>query len=304
MSDAKRLSFSTGALPGGYEILFTARRATGLGPLVASRARFIGLNRVKITRSAQIPLHQHTVHELVMVESGPYRCRINGTPLTVASGGVLVVTPGDGHEVELHRGQRHSVLHFALAGSRGSTGLFHDDSPPEAHVVSGGSPELGRAIRRLLEEVASPDAYTTALQDLLMEEIYWRLLRVVPAQARVPGLGGLEEDEDFRARLATLFEASLAGTLPVTTMAKELGMSRRNLTDKCRRVFGQGPAHAFMDLKLQRAALRLAETTASVKHVSYELGFRNPYHFSRAFRARFGLAPSGFRAAGTPRRSA
>jgi AraC-like DNA-binding protein len=45
-------------------------------------------------------------------------------------------------------------------------------------------------------------------------------------------------------------------------------------------------------LRMQRAAGLLLEPGALVKNVARELGYSDPFHFSRAFKRHFGFAPT------------
>jgi len=57
----------------------------------------------------------------------------------------------------------------------------------------------------------------------------------------------------------------------------------------------QSPYQYLMRLKMNIAAERLQAPNALVKQVTYELGFKDPFHFSKAFKKIFGLSPSSFR---------
>jgi AraC-like DNA-binding protein/quercetin dioxygenase-like cupin family protein len=57
----------------------------------------------------------------------------------------------------------------------------------------------------------------------------------------------------------------------------------------------QSPYQFLMRLKMNLAAERLQNPGAMVKQVSEETGFGDPFHFSRAFKNVFGLAPADFR---------
>ena len=69
-------------------------------------------------------------------------------------------------------------------------------------------------------------------------------------------------------------------------------MSPRHLTNLCQRLFGQPPARLLLQLKLRQAEEMLRFRGMRVKEVSEELGFANPYHFSRVFRRHRSRAPS------------
>ncbi len=78
-------------------------------------------------------------------------------------------------------------------------------------------------------------------------------------------------------------------------LAEELGVSERQL----RRAFadgGQSPAAAIQRERLEAARRRLQQNPRlAVSDVAAELCFASPAHFSRAFRAQHGSAPSALR---------
>jgi len=51
----------------------------------------------------------------------------------------------------------------------------------------------------------------------------------------------------------------------------------------------------LMRLKMNAAAQQLQQPNALVKEVAYDLGFSDPFHFSRAFKKVFGISPNAFR---------
>ncbi len=55
------------------------------------------------------------------------------------------------------------------------------------------------------------------------------------------------------------------------------------------------PYEFLMQLKMEYAAEQLRQSGALVREVAAELGFANPYHFSRVFKRIHGLAPVHFR---------
>ena len=50
-----------------------------------------------------------------------------------------------------------------------------------------------------------------------------------------------------------------------------------------------------MRLKMNAAAEQLTQPGALVKNVAADLGFMNPFHFSRVFKSVFAVAPDRFR---------
>jgi len=62
-----------------------------------------------------------------------------------------------------------------------------------------------------------------------------------------------------------------------------------------KRFDNQSPYQYLMRLKMNAAAQRLQSPNTSVKEVAFELGFSDPFHFSRAFKRIFGMPPSTFK---------
>ena len=73
---------------------------------------------------------------------------------------------------------------------------------------------------------------------------------------------------------------------------------RRNHSYLCRlfrRYDHQSPYQCLLRLKMNFAAELLLQPASLVKQVAEETGFEDPFHFSRAFKAVFGLSPDAFR---------
>lgn len=99
--------------------------------------------------------------------------------------------------------------------------------------------------------------------------------------------------------LATAFiEARLAEDLSVERVAREIGISARHLG----RIFTEQettPGRFIAERRLSRAAELLGDPRSSgwtVGQVGARVGLRQPAHFSRSFKAHFGVTPSEYRA--------
>ncbi len=86
-------------------------------------------------------------------------------------------------------------------------------------------------------------------------------------------------------------------TLTPATLARRIGVSERYLYALFK-AEGATPATAIMAERLGRARAALGQPgfTGTIEGLALRLGFKNAAHFTRAFKARYGLPPSACRA--------
>jgi AraC-like DNA-binding protein len=94
-----------------------------------------------------------------------------------------------------------------------------------------------------------------------------------------------------RKHLATHFERIQS----LEQAAQECHVDRAYLCRLFRRYDRQTPYRFLMRLKMNLAAERLQDPGVLVKQVAAQLGFADPFHFSRAFKNTFGRSPEAFR---------
>jgi AraC-like DNA-binding protein len=98
------------------------------------------------------------------------------------------------------------------------------------------------------------------------------------------------------ARFSDLVENHYRSGAGVGAYAAALGVTATHLTRVCRRTTGRGAKDILADRAIFEARRLLEETTLPVQEIGRALGFRSAAYFTRAFRARTGQTPTGFRA--------
>lgn len=86
-------------------------------------------------------------------------------------------------------------------------------------------------------------------------------------------------------------------------MARFAGMSISSLRAAFQQTTGKPPARVRNSLRLAHAYERLRNSNLSVAEVAAEMGFCDPFHFSKAFRREFGFPPSTMRILGKTHQS-
>lgn len=93
-------------------------------------------------------------------------------------------------------------------------------------------------------------------------------------------------------------ESNLEDPLSPSILAKEAGLSTRQLERLFRRYLDRSPKRYYLELRLKKARLLLLQTSMSVINVALACGFSSPSHFSKCYRAFYGRTP--YRERGIP----
>lgn len=95
-----------------------------------------------------------------------------------------------------------------------------------------------------------------------------------------------------------IMEANLESPLSMTEICSEIGLSHRHLDRLFARYVRKTPGLYYRDIRLDRARGLVTQTNMSMSEIAYASGFSSQVHFSRAYKNRFGLAPSKDRVQG------
>ena len=121
------------------------------------------------------------------------------------------------------------------------------------------------------------------------------------AAARNSSVGPVEH---YRPETALRIEQSVAymtqhldRPLQVATLAAQANISSSHFFALFKRRIGSAPMDYFTRLRMQRACGLLEGTSLSVKEIASELGYDDPFYFSRVFKSVNRVAPSDYRAA-------
>ncbi len=93
-------------------------------------------------------------------------------------------------------------------------------------------------------------------------------------------------------RAIALMEHNLEAPLPIALLCEKLGLSQRHLNRLFSNFVYKTPALYYRDIRLDRARGLVTQTDLAMSEIALASGFASQVHFSRAYRARFGLPPT------------
>jgi transcriptional regulator GlxA family with amidase domain len=97
------------------------------------------------------------------------------------------------------------------------------------------------------------------------------------------------------ARALELMCQRLGQRWTVEALARAVGLSRPAFAKRFTHALGSPPLRYLSELRLELAAGLLKSSDASLSELAQKVGYASEFAFSRAFKRRFGVAPSFFR---------
>jgi transcriptional regulator GlxA family with amidase domain len=93
------------------------------------------------------------------------------------------------------------------------------------------------------------------------------------------------------SQVIQMMETNIEEPISPSLLAKDVGMSTRQLERLFRRYLNRSPKRYYMELRLQKARNLLMQTDMSVINVALACGFASPSHFSKCYRAHYDTTP-------------
>ena len=209
----------------------------------------------------------------------------------VCTGASILAEAGilDGYRCTLHW-ENLPGFSEAFPDIEATGGLFEIDR--DRFSSAGGTTALDMMLT-LIASQHGPDLASGVAEGILHSPIrhhseHQRMSLPARIGARHPKLVGIIEK----------MEANLEDPLSPSLLAKQSGLSTRQLERLFRRYLDRSPKRYYLELRLKKARSLLLQTDMSVINVALACGFSSPSHFSKCYRAFYGRTP--YRERGIP----
>jgi AraC-like DNA-binding protein len=150
--------------------------------------------------------------------------------------------------------------------------------------------EMIRIFDDLISQGLSDSPYKSAICSTLLEYLFYKIAQTKVTDQTKPSQS-LVTYQACRQRIRDHF-------VTLNSLGQIAELCSIDCAYLCRlfkRFDTQSPYHYLMYLKMTSAAGRLQEPDVLVKEIAFELGFEDPFHFSRVFKKTFGISPQSFK---------
>lgn len=215
---------------------------------------------------------------------------------------VVFMSPGQVHTARPSPGLRGTTVSFTQeffdGGAPPPSRLLDFDFffPAEIHPWLSLSESDGDEILPLFRDLqAEFDRGLSGAIDVLRATLHILLVRVSRLFAKKRPPRAISRATQLARQFHLSVEQHFREERDLADYARDLGVTTNHLHDVVREVTGQSAGQILRERRLLDAKRLLSHTDLSVSEIGYQLGFRDPSHFSRFFRQAEDLTPAEFR---------
>jgi AraC family transcriptional regulator len=233
----------------------------------------------------QIPRHSHESPYFGLVLEGSYTETYGSRQRECGPSTLLF------HPAEEQHAERHEDVVVRIFNIEFPTG-WHDRIPERSTALhSPGHFRSGmpvRLARRLYGEFLNEDA----LSPLAIEGL---TLEMLAAACRQQGQGEGSRAPAWLGRVKDLLRDQFVESLPLETIAREVGVHPAHLCRVFRRHCCCTIGDYVRNLRIEQAGRFLADSNTPLSEIALAVGYSDQSHFSTAFKRRLGVTPAQFR---------
>jgi AraC-like DNA-binding protein/mannose-6-phosphate isomerase-like protein (cupin superfamily) len=256
--------------------------------------------RVMRPRLRTVDVHWHDYYELSLVLSGEAEHVVNGELRTIGPGSAFLLSPADFHAIRATGREPLSCYNTVIEpgvmerqlAALGSPAI--DGFPWQTDDFADAEPDF----RRLQAEHEEPRLGSARLTDALVACLVVELARRCgiddPLRVRPPA-----GEEDLRGAVLYV-DRHFREPISLADAAARAHLSPNYFSERFRAYTGTSFQIYLQERRLRFARSLLASTSLTVTEVCHAAGFNSLSHFGRAFRRRYGTAPSARRTPSDP----
>lgn len=229
-------------------------------------------------------------YSIEFVARGKGSVVLRDTEYSLFSGRIFSYGPGIAHVITTEA-EDPLVKYFVDFIGPEASKMLRKFGPAPGHVVQVASPDVILQIfENLIKNGQTDSRYTLSLCRAILEQLIFKIAET-----------SIVENSRTSAAFYTyqssreIIQKNFMNLRSLEQIAEECHIDSAYLCRLFKRFDNRSPYQYLMRMKMNHAAQRLQLPNSSVKEIAFELGFSDPFHFSRVFKRIFGISPGTFK---------
>jgi AraC-like DNA-binding protein len=230
---------------------------------------------------------------LIFCTKGKGWLEIDGRRVAVGAGEVLIIPPNKAHSYHADEKDPWSIHWAHFSGT--SAASYASMLPAHEHVLTvtdNDSQDIAKMFRECYRLMSGGLTEKTLL---LVSHIVRHALGVLFFQTGNSLSGSARTIAHDLTKSIEFMRANVARSLTLQELSRHAGLSSSRFSSLFRDQTGSSPVEHHIRLRMQSACHYLDTTALSVKEIAVELGYDDPYYFSRIFQKTLGCSPLAYR---------
>lgn len=230
---------------------------------------------------------------LIFCAKGKGWAEIDGRRFTVAAGEILFIPANKPHAYGADHNDPWSYHWANFAGT--AVASYASLLPAHQYVLAILSADAKEIARMFRESYRLASTGLTERTLLLVSHILRHVLGLLFFQTGRSLGGGSRAIVHDLTKSIEFMRANVARSLTLQELSRHARLSPTRYSALFREQTGSSPVEHHIRLRMQAACHYLDTTALSVKEVAAELGYADPYYFSRIFQKFIGCSPLAYR---------
>jgi len=230
---------------------------------------------------------------MILCTKGKGWLETDGRRVVVGAGEVLIIPPNKAHAYHADDEDPWSIhwAHFSGTAAASYASLL----PPHEHVMMLPAGDFKAIANMFCESYRLASTGFTERTLLLVSHILRHALGILFFQIGTSLRGSARTIAHDLTKSIEIMRANVARPLTLQELSRHAGLSPARFSSLFRDQTGSSPVEHHIRLRMQAACHYLDTTALSVKEVAAELGYYDPYYFSRIFQKTLGCSPLAYR---------
>jgi AraC-like DNA-binding protein len=226
-------------------------------------------------------------HVLWFCVDGACEIRTDGATLSMRSGGLMWMPPGERHSAWIPARMRPFLAYsfrFRFSAPSPSRRFAH------TAIMRTDGRECEDLLRRLLDDLGLADAASPMRSRATLYLVYTALMRSGVEERVQRGFTAHE-----RIQLARYVSSHLAHHPAPADLARELGLGSERFLRLFKATYGMPPRRWLLEQRIAEARFRLSQANEPIGVIAESIGYSDRHLFNRQFKALVGRTPRAFR---------